>query len=104
MQASVQSPNMLRVGSNLGLQRFILRMLLKSLLICSSESKNTIGYNWKYEMKKILGLLASPAMADDIAISLAHHAGATGEGDSACLKIVRTGSAPCKGGCSTKDE
>ena len=29
---------------------------------------------------------------------------ATGEDDSACLKEVRIGSAPCKGGCGAKDE
>ena len=29
---------------------------------------------------------------------------ATGKDGTACLKIVRIGAAPCKGGCSTKDE
>ena len=31
-------------------------------------------------------------------------ANAAGEDDSACLKIVRIGAAPCKGGCGAKDE
>ena len=73
-------------------------------------------------MKKILGLLATLLLAPPMAAETALHCGeivsdvvikddrvkscstdATGEDESACLKVVRIGSAPCKGGCSMKD-
>ena len=73
-------------------------------------------------MKKILGLLATLLLAQPVAAETPLHRGeivsdvvikddrvkscstdATGEDESACLKVVRIGSAPCKGGCSMKD-
>ena len=74
-------------------------------------------------MKKILGLLTALLLASPVAAETALHCGeivsdvvikddeakscstdATGEDESACLKVVRIGSAPCKGGCEAKDE